>query len=154
MFYIIYNYEGIDERINSYYDISITPNNYHNDTHDDNVCIICFEYQTTTGDIPSHFLSDINYIKICNCKCVTHQNCLYLWFNHNMSCPICRSKVIENTYYNKYYNKLCLNKIRNKYISYIINAAKILIIHLIKMILTFNLIMFLLKIYILFYDEM
>ena len=108
-----YNHNNDDED----YDINKHKNKNPTDDiteHENNICLFCFEYKSTYDNILLRLSEHKSYLKYCKCDGYTHKKCLIEWFTHDLSCPICRSKILENTYYNHLvvYNKYVPHSIR------------------------------------------
>lgn len=105
MFFMIRDY-----RHNILYDDYTSDTNGNTDSNinedESNICFICFEYKLTYEAHPIHLSQQIYYLKKCPCDGYIHNKCLMKWLSYNSSCPICRRKIVKNTYYNAIvYNK-------------------------------------------------
>jgi hypothetical protein len=85
-----------------YYDDN---DNDNDDDNNDNIkevneCFICYEVKKDDEKNPIKLKDQTIFIKICSCDGWVHNSCLYMWFELNEKCPICRDKMLKN--YNLY----------------------------------------------------
>ena len=60
-------------------------------------CFICYEDKTPNGNNVINLINQNVYLNKCTCNGPIHKECLYIWYNINKSCPICRKKMIEKS---------------------------------------------------------
>lgn len=65
----------------------------HNFSNNDELCLICWENESTEIVIP--FKKFHQYPTHCQCNGQFHLSCIEEWIKINNSCPICREKIID-----------------------------------------------------------
>ena len=82
--------------VEDYNDLIFSYDNVVENDTIDNECFICFEIKKEDEKIPLRLKSQTIFFKFCDCDGWVHNKCLYLWFNVNNKCPICRNVMIKN----------------------------------------------------------
>lgn len=70
-------------------------NDFKTDNSNNELCLICWENESTEIIIPFKKLHQ--YPTHCECNGLFHLICIEKWMEINNSCPICREKVLELT---------------------------------------------------------
>lgn len=111
---------------------------------DINDCFICFELYGQGAELPIKLKNNGLYNMTCICDGSVHKHCLFLWYNANNECPICRKLMLKNDM------KTYIILINNRYFVKIGIFFRIFSIQLLRIILCFGCFIITLQCYICF----
>jgi hypothetical protein len=73
-----------------------------------NICLICWN-SDELNDKVTYLKNFPNFISLCNCNALFHNNCLHTWIIKSPSCPICRKELTLFVSVQHYYCNLGIN---------------------------------------------